>query len=180
MRSDPRINRKGRPRSFDELRKLAQAIANETTTDTQGNKITTADALLGHGREANSRFCKKRSSNTSSVKSPTNSKRIRSTRKRRSSCITTTNDQGDGEKQVAGYLQKFSVSYSDRESISLIDISSGRRALNAGSRLQGRSSTPDRPTNLPLTDGALLNVEHLWRRFVELRAHKRAGTGVSS
>ena len=46
MRSDPRINRKGRPRSFDELRKLAQAIANETTTDTQGNKITTADALL--------------------------------------------------------------------------------------------------------------------------------------
>ena len=46
MRSDLRINRKGRLRSFDELRKLAQAIANETTTDTQGNKITTADALL--------------------------------------------------------------------------------------------------------------------------------------
>ena len=46
VKGDPRINRNGRPRSFDELRKLAQAIANETTTDNHGNKITTAEAIL--------------------------------------------------------------------------------------------------------------------------------------
>ena len=46
VKGDPRINRKGRPRSSDELRKLAQAIANETTTDNEGNKITTVVAIL--------------------------------------------------------------------------------------------------------------------------------------
>ncbi len=46
VKGDPRINRKGRPRSYDELRKLAQAIAHETTTDNQGNEITTAVAIL--------------------------------------------------------------------------------------------------------------------------------------
>ncbi len=46
VKGDARINRRGRPRSFDQLRKLAQAIAHETTTDNQGNEITTAVAIL--------------------------------------------------------------------------------------------------------------------------------------
>jgi len=46
VKGDPRINRKGRPRSYDQLRKLAQAIANETTTDNAGNQITTVVAIL--------------------------------------------------------------------------------------------------------------------------------------
>ena len=46
VKGDPRINRKGRPRSYDQLRKLAQAIANETTTDNEGNQITTVVAIL--------------------------------------------------------------------------------------------------------------------------------------
>ena len=46
VKGDARINRKGRPRSYDELRKLAQAIANETTTDNQGNEITTIVAII--------------------------------------------------------------------------------------------------------------------------------------
>ena len=33
-KGDPRINRKGRPRSFDKLRKLAQSIALEDATET--------------------------------------------------------------------------------------------------------------------------------------------------
>jgi broad specificity phosphatase PhoE len=33
------INRSGRPKSFDELRKLAQGMANEIATDAQGNPI---------------------------------------------------------------------------------------------------------------------------------------------
>lgn len=33
VKGDPRINRKGRPRSFDALRKLAQALANEPAVD---------------------------------------------------------------------------------------------------------------------------------------------------
>lgn len=32
-KGDPRINRKGRPKSFDALRKLAQLIGNEDTDD---------------------------------------------------------------------------------------------------------------------------------------------------
>lgn len=32
-KGDPRINRNGRPKSFDTLRKLAQQIANEIATD---------------------------------------------------------------------------------------------------------------------------------------------------
>ena len=46
VKGDARINRKGRPRSYDQLRKLAQAIANETTTDNEGNQITTIVAIL--------------------------------------------------------------------------------------------------------------------------------------
>ena len=38
-KGDPRINRKGRPKSFDEARRLAVAIANEVATDAAGNPI---------------------------------------------------------------------------------------------------------------------------------------------
>jgi len=46
VKGDPRINRKGRPRSFDELRKLGQAIAGETVTTNRGVRITLAEAIL--------------------------------------------------------------------------------------------------------------------------------------
>jgi len=42
VKGDPRINRKGRPRSFDELRKLGQ----ETVTTSRGISITLAEAIL--------------------------------------------------------------------------------------------------------------------------------------
>lgn len=51
-KSDPRINRKGRPKSFDALRDLAQQIAHETAMrDGQpiiisGHKVTIAEAIL--------------------------------------------------------------------------------------------------------------------------------------
>jgi hypothetical protein len=46
VKGDPRINRKGRPRSFDQLRKLAQEIADEKVTDGHGNKIALVQAIL--------------------------------------------------------------------------------------------------------------------------------------
>ena len=46
VKNDPRINRKGRPRSFDQLRKLAQEIADEEVTDRRGEKIRLAEAIL--------------------------------------------------------------------------------------------------------------------------------------
>lgn len=52
-KGDPRINRKGRPRSFDALRNLAQEIAHEIATrnnepvlDGQGNPITVAELIM--------------------------------------------------------------------------------------------------------------------------------------
>lgn len=39
VKGDPRINRKGRPKSFDALRKLAQALANEPATTKDGAPI---------------------------------------------------------------------------------------------------------------------------------------------
>lgn len=44
-KGDPRINRKGRPRSFDQLRKLAQSLAHETV-DTQQGKMTATEVIL--------------------------------------------------------------------------------------------------------------------------------------
>lgn len=44
VKGDPRINRNGRPRSFDQLRKLAQNIAHERIAD--GSTITAAEAIL--------------------------------------------------------------------------------------------------------------------------------------
>ena len=52
-KSDPRINRKGRPKSFDALRVLAQEIANEAAKKRDGEPIvldghivTVAEAIL--------------------------------------------------------------------------------------------------------------------------------------
>ena len=38
-KGDPRINRKGRPKSFDKFRELAIAIATEAAVDQKGNPI---------------------------------------------------------------------------------------------------------------------------------------------
>lgn len=45
-KGDKRINRKGRPKSFDALRKLAQSIAAEELQSTDGDVITRIEALL--------------------------------------------------------------------------------------------------------------------------------------
>lgn len=51
-KGDPRINRLGRPKSFDALRELAQQIAHETAqaggTDVvvNGHKVTVSEAIL--------------------------------------------------------------------------------------------------------------------------------------
>lgn len=46
-KGDPRINRRGRPRSFDALRELAQQIAHEPTQIiVDGHKVTVAEAIL--------------------------------------------------------------------------------------------------------------------------------------
>jgi hypothetical protein len=46
VKGDPRINRKGRPRSFDHFRELALKVAGENLTLPSGEKITVAEALL--------------------------------------------------------------------------------------------------------------------------------------
>ncbi len=52
VKGDPRINRKGRPRSFDALRELAQEIAHETAKAggadvvIEGHRATVAEMIL--------------------------------------------------------------------------------------------------------------------------------------
>jgi hypothetical protein len=46
VKNDPRINRLGRPRGFDEMRKMAQKIACEMVTDNEGNKMRCVEAIL--------------------------------------------------------------------------------------------------------------------------------------
>jgi hypothetical protein len=45
-KGDPRINRRGRPKSFDQFRELAQAIAQEMITDNDGNPMMVAESIL--------------------------------------------------------------------------------------------------------------------------------------
>jgi hypothetical protein len=45
-KGDPRINRSGRPRSFDQFRALAQKIAGEKLSFPDGSVITVAEAIL--------------------------------------------------------------------------------------------------------------------------------------
>jgi hypothetical protein len=45
-KGDPRINRKGRPKSFDALRVLAQEIAHEPITVVNGHRATVAEMIL--------------------------------------------------------------------------------------------------------------------------------------
>ena len=52
-KGDPRINRNGRPKSFDALRKLAQQLSSEVAKDKSGqeiirdgHKVTVAELLL--------------------------------------------------------------------------------------------------------------------------------------
>ncbi len=42
-KGDPRINRKGRPKSFDALRQLAQSLANAQAKDSNGNPLVLDD-----------------------------------------------------------------------------------------------------------------------------------------
>jgi hypothetical protein len=47
VKGDPRINRKGRPKSFDAFRALAQQIAHEATDRVEsGHKVTIAEKIL--------------------------------------------------------------------------------------------------------------------------------------
>jgi hypothetical protein len=49
---DPRINRRGRPKGFDEFRRLAQAIAHEKVTDKDGNPMTAVERVLRGWRDS--------------------------------------------------------------------------------------------------------------------------------
>jgi len=46
VKGDARINRKGRPRTFDQTRKLAQSIAHEEIKTNDGKTFTVAEAIL--------------------------------------------------------------------------------------------------------------------------------------
>jgi hypothetical protein len=46
VKGDPRINRKGRPKSFDQFRELAQAIGHEKITDKDGELMMRVEAIL--------------------------------------------------------------------------------------------------------------------------------------
>ncbi len=46
VKGDPRINRKGRPKSFDALRALGQQIAHETLDMTDGTKRTAVEVIM--------------------------------------------------------------------------------------------------------------------------------------
>jgi hypothetical protein len=45
-KGDPRINRKGRPRSFDAVRQLAQIISHKKAVDKEGNPIVVDGELV--------------------------------------------------------------------------------------------------------------------------------------
>ena len=45
VKGDPRINRKGRPKSFDALRQLAQSLANEPAVNKDGIEVVIDDHI---------------------------------------------------------------------------------------------------------------------------------------
>jgi hypothetical protein len=45
-KGDPRINRSGRPKSIDDLRKLAQSIGDEMVTTEEGERMPLAEVIL--------------------------------------------------------------------------------------------------------------------------------------
>ena len=45
-KGDPRINRKGRPKSFDKLRELAQSLSHEVVEGKDGSKHTAVEMIL--------------------------------------------------------------------------------------------------------------------------------------
>lgn len=59
VKGDPRINRKGRPKSFDALRALAQEIAHEEALKggqavvINGHRVTVAEAILRMWAQSN-------------------------------------------------------------------------------------------------------------------------------
>ena len=53
VKGDPRINRKGRPKSFDTLRALAQQISHETIEKDDGTKRTQVEEILRNLINAN-------------------------------------------------------------------------------------------------------------------------------
>ena len=46
VKGDKLINRKGRPKSFDAARALAQSIAHEEVTNSKGDTVTVTEAIL--------------------------------------------------------------------------------------------------------------------------------------
>ena len=66
-KGDPRINRNGRPKSFDALRKLAQQIAHEEaqaggkTVVINGKKATVAEMVMRQWAASKDPDCRKRS-----------------------------------------------------------------------------------------------------------------------
>jgi hypothetical protein len=46
VKGDPRCNRKGRPKGFDELRRVAQMIANEDVVGADGRTISRVELLF--------------------------------------------------------------------------------------------------------------------------------------
>lgn len=46
VKGDKRINRKGRPKTFDKLRALTQMIAHETITTKDGQELTVVEAIM--------------------------------------------------------------------------------------------------------------------------------------
>ena len=49
VKGDKRINRKGRPKSFDAARALAQSIAHDEVTNSKGDTVTVTEAILRQG-----------------------------------------------------------------------------------------------------------------------------------